>query len=83
MITEGILNGDLNFLAAYLTQRFGKSAADFSRIIEAGLNEAYVFLQEREIEYARKIITNMVHRVLQPFSSRYVELFKLKYFPVF
>ena len=45
---------------SYLTQRFGKDKADFSRITETGLNEAIACLQEREIESARKLLSNMV-----------------------
>ena len=60
VIAEGILIGELPFLQKYLTQRFGAEKAEWMNIINTGLSETLIFLQEKEMVYAKKMLQNMV-----------------------
>ena len=61
MIVEGILNGEIELLLQYLTQRFDPEVADYMNVINTGLNETVIFLMEKEMGYAKKMIKNMVN----------------------
>ena len=60
VIVEGILNGEIELLLKYLAQRFDPEVADWMNVISTGLNETVIFLLEKEMGYAKKMIKNMV-----------------------
>ena len=47
-------------LQQYLTHRFGANYGDISYIIKVGLDEAFVYLKEHDLNYAEKIFNNLV-----------------------
>jgi hypothetical protein len=57
---EGILNGQIPLIQAYLSNRFGKSAGQLETIMSYGIDETLSLLHEREMQQASLLLSNMV-----------------------